>query len=174
MNNKYSINVVWSDEDECFVATIPEFPLLSAFGETQIEAIADAEVVLKMALDSLKEDGIEPPKYKKVEHRQYSGQVRLRMPRTLHKELTVAAADEGASLNTYLVMTLVKHLAASRASREVIDKIDRILDQQNQQFATMVRKINQNERDADYEEQQYGSFFGGTEDYSVNCAIMDN
>jgi len=171
--NKYSVNIAWSDEDECFVATIPEFPNLSAFGESQEEAIADAKVVLQMAADSLERDGIAPPAPKVVEHHEYSGQVRLRMPKSLHKELTVTAADEGTSLNAYMVITLVKHLAASQTSREVMDKIDRVLDQQNQQFATMVRKLNQNERPADYEELQYGSFFGSTEDQFSTTTLQN-
>ncbi len=44
---KYSINVVWSDEDECYIATIPEFKGLSAFGDTQEEAIQEAFVALE-------------------------------------------------------------------------------------------------------------------------------
>jgi len=172
--NKYSVKIAWSDEDECFVATIPEFPNLSAFGDSQEEAMADAKVVLQMAVESLERDDIAAPVPKVVEHHEYSGQVRLRMPKSLHKELAVTAADDSVSLNAYMVMTLVKHLAAGQASREVMDKIDRVLDQQNQQFATMVRKLNQQERAEDYEESQYGSQFFVHGDDKFSTTTLQN
>ena len=39
---KYSINLTWSDEDNCYVATVSEFPGLSAFGDTPEEAAEEA------------------------------------------------------------------------------------------------------------------------------------
>lgn len=62
MEAKYAVNIFWSEEDDSFVATFPDFPNLSAFGDTWEEAIADARIVLDMALESMAEDGIEPPK----------------------------------------------------------------------------------------------------------------
>lgn len=58
---KYSMLIRWSDEDECFIATIPEFPGLSAFGDTRSEAAKEAEIVLEGFIEIYKEDGIELP-----------------------------------------------------------------------------------------------------------------
>ena len=44
--DKYSINIMWTDEDEGYIATIPEFPGLSAFGESPEEAIGEAKIAL--------------------------------------------------------------------------------------------------------------------------------
>lgn len=58
----YGVNIFRSAEDDCFVATFPEFPNLSAFGDTWEAAVADARIVLDMALEYLAERGVEPPR----------------------------------------------------------------------------------------------------------------
>ncbi len=47
--------IIWSEKDKEFVVTFKGFPLLSAFGTTEIEAHADADIVEKMARLSLSE-----------------------------------------------------------------------------------------------------------------------
>ena len=42
------------------------------------------------------------------EEMEYSGKISLRLPRTLHKELSAAAKREGVSLNQYAVYKLAK------------------------------------------------------------------
>ena len=39
---------------------------------------------------------------------EYSGKISLRVPKTLHKELTQGAKDEGISLNQYILYKLAK------------------------------------------------------------------
>lgn len=56
--HKYSINVVWSDEDECYIATIPEFSGLSASGDSAEEAIQEAYVALEGFIEVYKEDNV--------------------------------------------------------------------------------------------------------------------
>jgi predicted RNase H-like HicB family nuclease len=59
---KYSINLVWSDNDENYVATIPEFPGLSTFGKTPEEAIKEAKTACELFIEDMIEDGEEIPK----------------------------------------------------------------------------------------------------------------
>lgn len=59
--NRYSMNISWSDEDESYVATCPEFPGLSAFGETPEEALAEAQIALQLFIDTYNEDGLPLP-----------------------------------------------------------------------------------------------------------------
>ena len=42
MQNKYRFDLNWSDEDDGYIAVCPEFPGLSAFGETAEESLAEA------------------------------------------------------------------------------------------------------------------------------------
>lgn len=101
---KYSVNIAWSDEDQAYIATIPEFRNLSAFGKTYEEALNEAEIVLEGYIESLKSENTPLPEPNKI--CEYSGQTRLRMPRDLHRALTVGAQKQGVSLNTYMVTLL--------------------------------------------------------------------
>jgi len=142
MESKYTHNIIWSDEDQCFVVTFSEFPNLSAFGETIREAVEDAELVLQMALESLDRDGIAHPTPKvHTPSEEFSGQVRLRVPKSLHKELVTVASAEGVSLNTHMIHLLSKQNTASLINSQVLRKIATISQQQDQHFATMHRKL---------------------------------
>jgi predicted RNase H-like HicB family nuclease len=52
----YPINVFWSDEDEAWVADVPDLDYCSALGDTPHEAVSEVEVAieawLKAALSS--------------------------------------------------------------------------------------------------------------------------
>jgi predicted RNase H-like HicB family nuclease len=58
---KYSVQLSWSDEDECYIATIKEFPGLSAFGDTPEEAAHEARIAAEGMIEDLKEDGEDVP-----------------------------------------------------------------------------------------------------------------
>jgi len=102
--DKYSVRVNWSDEDQVFIATVPEFPRLSAFGDTRQEAIREALLVLEGYIEIFEEDNLPLPEPEK--NREYSGQLRVRMPKTLHKKLAETAEEEGVSLNHWINVLL--------------------------------------------------------------------
>ena len=52
MSNEYQILIYWSDEDQAFIAEVPELPGCAADGATYQEAIANAEVVIKEWIDT--------------------------------------------------------------------------------------------------------------------------
>ena len=64
----------------------------------------EIEVALKGYIESLEADLIPVPEPSNVSN--YSGQIRLRMPRILHHDLAVGATKQGMSLNTYMVYLL--------------------------------------------------------------------
>lgn len=101
---QYSINIIWSDEDEGYIATMPEFKNLSTFGKTYEEAIEEAKIAAEGYIEALKEENLPPPAAYKLSN--YSGQTRLRIPRILHQRLTEEAQRQGVSLNTYMVSLL--------------------------------------------------------------------
>lgn len=43
MNPRYEISIVWSDEDGCFVAEVPDLPGCMAHGSSYQEAAANTE-----------------------------------------------------------------------------------------------------------------------------------
>jgi len=98
------MSVRWSDEDEGFIAMVPELKGLSAFGKTQGEALAELDVAAEAYLEAWRASGRPLPSPEKV--LAYSGQLRLRMPKDLHARLAHSARTRGVSLNTYLVSLL--------------------------------------------------------------------
>jgi predicted RNase H-like HicB family nuclease len=77
---KYSINLFWSEKDSCYVATVVEFPGLSALGETPEEAAEEAKIAVEGFLKVYQEDGCPIPKPAIL--KSFSGQTRLRLPKS--------------------------------------------------------------------------------------------
>ncbi len=127
MKDKYSVSVFWVEEDNCFVATCPEFSLLSAHGDTREEATSEFQIVLEMAIESYTEDGLELPEPKT--HVSHSGQFRIRMPKRTHRGLVETAEKEGVSLNTYAVSLIIENHTLKKAYTEEVKVLERIVQQ---------------------------------------------
>ena len=54
---RYEIIVYWSEEDEAFIAEVPELPGCAADGATYQEAIRNAEIIIKEWIETAKELG---------------------------------------------------------------------------------------------------------------------
>jgi predicted RNase H-like HicB family nuclease len=61
---KYQIIIYWSEEDQAYVADVPELPGCMADGGTYQEALANAEVVIHEWLDTAGELGRTVPEPK--------------------------------------------------------------------------------------------------------------
>ena len=59
--NRYHINVFWSDEDDCWVADVPDLQSCCAFGDTQEEALAEVKVAMEGWLETARAHGLEIP-----------------------------------------------------------------------------------------------------------------
>jgi predicted HicB family RNase H-like nuclease len=116
--NKHAISIKWSDEDESFVATIPGIKALSALGTTREEALSELRIVAEAYFESLRGAGKPMPLPEKVIP--FSGQLRLRMPKSLHAALSNEAEHENVSLNTYLVSLLSER----HTERNLLNKIE--------------------------------------------------
>ncbi len=66
--NKYEIIIYWSDEDQAFVAEVPELPGCAAHGPTQEAALASAKEAIQLWIDTAKEfgDPIPAPKGRRL------------------------------------------------------------------------------------------------------------
>lgn len=115
--DQYSIVCQWSDEDEGYIALVPELKGVSAFGETPAEALAELEIAKKLHIRVHEEDGCPLPDPRKLP--EFSGQLRLRLPKSLHEELSRAAEIEGSSLNTYIVSLLGDRNRLARMERDI-------------------------------------------------------
>ena len=100
----YTYRVTWSAEDDEFVATCLEFPSLSWLASTQIEAIQGIVAVVTDVLPDMAEQGDQIPL--PFAERTYSGTFNVRIGEGLHRDLVVHAAEDGLSLNQYVVKKL--------------------------------------------------------------------
>jgi predicted RNase H-like HicB family nuclease len=66
--NKYEVIIYWSEEDEAFVAEVPELPGCAAHGPTQQAALASAQAAIDLWIDTAKEfgDPIPDPKGRRL------------------------------------------------------------------------------------------------------------
>ncbi len=64
MNPNYSIIIQWSDEDNCFIASLPEWGEF-CHGDTYAEALKNAEEVLELLIESALEEGEVLPEVRK-------------------------------------------------------------------------------------------------------------
>ena len=62
----YHINVFYSDEDEGWIAHIPDLEGCSAFGDTPVDAVREVQIAKQLWLESARAHGdpIPPPRYR--------------------------------------------------------------------------------------------------------------
>jgi predicted RNase H-like HicB family nuclease len=61
---KYEVIIYWSEEDEAFVAEVPELPGCAAHGPTQVRALSNAQDAIRLWIDTAKEFGDPVPEPK--------------------------------------------------------------------------------------------------------------
>jgi len=115
--SKHSTLIQWSEEDEAYVAVVPELPGLSALGSSPEEAAKELAIAKEAFLEVLVEDGEEIPKPEVL--KPFSGQTRLRLPKSLHAALANQARKEEISLNTYIVQLLSQRSALAQVKRDI-------------------------------------------------------
>lgn len=115
--DRYGYNVFWSDADAGYIAVSPEFPRLSAFGETAEAALAELCGVLADAMEQYREEGWPLPEPET--HGGFSGQFRVRVARSLHAALAQRAEAEGISMNSLVTQYLARGLGHDAALSRV-------------------------------------------------------
>jgi antitoxin HicB len=103
----YRIVTEWSDEDECYLARVPALVNCVSHGDTPEDAAREAQVSAHLMLDVLREQGHRIPPSDVAPD--YSGNIRLRLPRSLHADLARRADAEGVSLNQLMITLLAGH-----------------------------------------------------------------
>lgn len=93
----YTYRVTWSPEDEEHLATVAEFPSLSWLSASPSKALAGLISLVGEVIDDMIANGELVPE--PISERRYSGRFNVRVPESLHRELALAAAEQGISLN---------------------------------------------------------------------------
>jgi antitoxin HicB len=90
--------------DERWVASVDELPGCTSTGKTRDAAIGGVQDAIAAWISAALEEGRDIPE--PATKASYSGRLLLRMPRSLHGELTRAAEREGVSLNQLITDVL--------------------------------------------------------------------
>jgi predicted RNase H-like HicB family nuclease len=62
--NRYEIIIYWSNEDQSYIAIVPELPGCMADGETYQEALSNAETIIQEWIETAVELGRQIPEPK--------------------------------------------------------------------------------------------------------------
>lgn len=103
---KYRVDIAWSDDDNCYVARVPELPGCVTDGATIEEAASNATEAIEIFLETLDVQG--KPRPAALSERKFSGKVPLRISPDLHRDLTARAMVEDLSLNQFIERKLKK------------------------------------------------------------------
>lgn len=117
MKQNYSIVIQYSEDDGGFIALVPELPGVSAFGETPELAAKEAEAATNAMIETYEHDGCHLPEPDRL--KEFSGQLRIRIPKSLHTSLHLEAKREGVSLNSYINALLAKRNESKKTERHL-------------------------------------------------------
>jgi predicted HicB family RNase H-like nuclease len=93
----YTYRVTWSAEDAEHVGLCAEFASLSWLAPTPEKALSGIRAVVADVVKDLRASGELVPDT--IAERRYSGELRVRIPPLVHRQLALQAAEEGVSLN---------------------------------------------------------------------------
>lgn len=103
----YRLEIVEDQEEGGFVVSYPDLPGCITCGDTIEDAMNNAKDAKKAWIEAALEEGIEINEPDSIED--YSGQFKLRIPKTLHRTLALNAKREGISMNQYCVYLLSRN-----------------------------------------------------------------
>jgi predicted RNase H-like HicB family nuclease len=101
---KYTYRIEWSEEDQVHIARCLEFPSLATHGKTVAAALKEIEVVVAESIKWLEEDGEPVPE--PLGLKKFKGNLTLRIPPEKHRELAMKSAEEGVSVNQFILSKL--------------------------------------------------------------------
>jgi predicted RNase H-like HicB family nuclease len=102
----YHLMLVRDGEDKSkpWTASVEELPGCTSRGKTSEEALSGMEAAMASWIATALEEGRDVPEPKSATS--HSGRLLLRMPKTLHADLTRASEREGVSLNQFITDVL--------------------------------------------------------------------
>ena len=109
MKLPYKMLIVPDSEEGGFAVSYPDLPGCISTGDTIEEAIKNAEDAKKEWISAAIEEGISIPEPTSDDLENYSGQFKLRIPKSLHRSLSLHAKEEGISMNQYCLYLLTRN-----------------------------------------------------------------
>lgn len=115
MKRPYKLELIEDPDEGGFVASYPELKGCITCADTAEGAVDAAKDAKRVWLEAALEDGYEIPD--PISQESYSGQFKFRLPKSLHKQLSEHAKQEGVSMNQYCLYLLTKYDTAYQAEK---------------------------------------------------------
>ena len=107
----YKLEIIPDMVEGGYTARYPELPGCLTCGETLESVTANAAEAKKAWLEAALEDGLSINEPDTALKDDYSGQFKLRIPKSLHRTLALQAKHEGISMNQYCMYLLSQNNA---------------------------------------------------------------
>ena len=107
----YRLEIVPDPEEGGYAARYPELPGCITCADTLDQLLANAKDAKCAWLEAALEEGL--PIAEPARDEDYSGQFKLRIPKSLHRSLAEHSRAEGISMNQYCLYLLSKYDSAS-------------------------------------------------------------
>ena len=115
MRLKYRMELIPDEAEGGYTVRYPDLPGGLSCADTLEDAVRNAEDARREWFAAAMEEGIEIPE--PSDAGDYSGQFKLRIPKSLHRDLAEHSREEGISMNQYCLYLLTKNDAAYRRSK---------------------------------------------------------
>lgn len=117
----YVIKKLSRNEGDGFLIIFPDLEGCMTGGDTLEEAVKNIEDAKRSYFMAF-EDGEEVPLPNSVDNgneKEFSGRISLRIPKSLHKKISIQADEEGVSDNQYLLYIISQGLENSKRGAKV-------------------------------------------------------
>ena len=114
MKLPYRMELTPDTDEGGYVVSFPDLPGCITVGDTVEEAYSNAMEAKKEWLEAAVAEGVSIKEPEDLA--EYSGQFKLRLPRSLHRSLAEHSKKEGVSMNQYCVYLLSKNDATQVAA----------------------------------------------------------
>ncbi len=115
MKLNYRMEIVEDRDEGGYVVSFPDLPGCITCGETIEDAVNNAADAKKAWIEAALEDNVDIKEPTTDED--YSGQFKLRLPKSLHRSLAENSRREGVSMNQYCVYLLSMNNETSRMKK---------------------------------------------------------
>jgi len=101
---KYTYRIEWSEEDQAHIGRCLEFPSLAAHGKRADKALKEIEFLVGETIKILDKENEPVPESFGL--KKFKGNLTLRVSQEMHRCLAIRSAEEGISINQYIVSKL--------------------------------------------------------------------
>ncbi|MCP4646823.1 MAG: toxin-antitoxin system HicB family antitoxin [bacterium] len=114
--------VIPDEESGTYTAQVLEFPGCMTQGNSVQEAYENLEGAAESWIEATLDAGKDIPSPMLLYG--YGGKVLLRLPKSLHRQASIAAERDGVSLNQFIVTALAERVGAAKLFSHYIDKLE--------------------------------------------------